>query len=51
MSSICVLQQQRANAGDVQTFSEEEEEKKPTTKTTAKKENDVRYSQYMFMCF
>ena len=41
-----------ANAGDMQTFSEEEEEeKKPTTTTTAKKENDVRYSQYMFMCF
>ena len=38
-----------ANAGDMQTCSEEKKKKKPTT-TTKKKKNDVRYSQYMFMC-
>ena len=48
---IFVFCSSSANAGDMRTFSEEEEEKKPTTTTTAKNENDVRYSQYMFMCF
>ena len=43
-----------ANAGDMQATCrdmQKKKKKKPTTTTTTKKKNDVRYCQYMFMCF